>query len=153
MNTPSAPVTAVPAVIASIWSTTYAFISLMMTLFGAPEAEMDLPYGHMAQNTGYAMIAQRYASVHGYDAAALARIAVDQRFNACHNPQAMFYGQPITVDDVLASRMVAERPWFGFGPGTYVFQYSPFQKSDELTLISTFAGDLGDAHSEYFSAM
>ena len=78
------------------------------THFGAPEAEMDLPYGHMAQNTGYAMIAQRYAAVHGYDAAALARIAVDQRFNACHNPQAMFYGQPITVDDVLSSRMVAE---------------------------------------------
>ncbi len=78
------------------------------TRFGAPEAEMDLPYGHMAQNTGYAMIAQRYAAVHGYDAAALARIAVDQRFNACHNPEAMFHGQPITVDDVLASRMVAE---------------------------------------------
>jgi acetyl-CoA acetyltransferase len=78
------------------------------TRFGAPEAEMDLPYGHMAQNTGYAMIAQRYAAVHGYDAAALARICVDQRFNACHNPEAMFYGQPITVDDVLASRMVAE---------------------------------------------
>lgn len=78
------------------------------TRFGAPEAEMDLPYGHMAQNTGYAMIAQRYAAVHGYDAAALARIAVDQRFNACHNPDAMFHGQPITVDDVLGSRMVAE---------------------------------------------
>ena len=78
------------------------------TRFGAPEAEMDLPYGHMAQNTGYAMIAQRYAAIHGYDAAALARIAVDQRFNACHNPNAMFYGQPITVEDVLASRMVAE---------------------------------------------
>lgn len=78
------------------------------TRFGAPEAELDLPYGHMAQNTGYAMIAQRYAAVHGYDVAALARIAVDQRFNACHNPNAMFYGQPITVDDVLNSRMVAE---------------------------------------------
>lgn len=78
------------------------------TRFGAPEAEMDLPYGHMAQNTGYAMIAQRYAAVHGYDAAALARIAVAQRFNACHNPDAMFHGQPISVDDVLASRMVAE---------------------------------------------
>jgi len=38
----------------------------------------------------------------------VARIAVQQRFNACHNPDAMFYGQPITVDDVLASRMVAE---------------------------------------------
>ena len=78
------------------------------TRFGAPEAEMDLPYGHMAQNTGYAMIAQRYAALHGYDAAALARIAVQQRFNACHNPGAMFHGQPITVEEVLASRMVAE---------------------------------------------
>lgn len=52
-----------------------------------------------------------------------------------------------------ASRMVSERPLFGFGPGTYVFQYAPFQKSSELTLISTHAGDLGDAHSEYFSTM
>lgn len=78
------------------------------TRFGAPEAEMDLPYGHMAQNTGYAMIAQRYAAAYGYDAAALANIAVAQRFNACHNPQAIFYGQPITVEDVLNSRMVAE---------------------------------------------
>jgi acetyl-CoA acetyltransferase len=78
------------------------------TRFGAPEAEMDLPYGHMAQNTGYAMIAQRYAAVHGYDAVALAQIAVAQRFNACHNPEAIFYGQPISVDDVLNSRVVAE---------------------------------------------
>lgn len=78
------------------------------TRYGAPEAEMDLPYGHMAQNTGYAMIAQRYAALHGYDARAVARIAVHQRFNACHNPDAIFHGQPISVDDVLASRMVAE---------------------------------------------
>ena len=69
---------------------------------------MDLPYGHMAQNTGYAMIAQRYAALHGYDAAALARIAVHQRFNACANPDAMFFGKPISVEEVLASRMVAE---------------------------------------------
>ena len=78
------------------------------TRFGAPEAEMDLPYGHMAQNTGYAMIAQRYAAQYGYDAAALARICVDQRTNACANPEALFYGSPITVDDVLNSRMVAD---------------------------------------------
>lgn len=78
------------------------------TRFGAPEAEMDLPYGHMAQNTGYAMIAQRYAAIHGYDAAVVARIAVDQRFSACHNPDAMFYQQPISIDDVLKSRLVAE---------------------------------------------
>lgn len=78
------------------------------TRWGAPEAEMDLPYGHMAQNTGYAMIAQRYAACHGYDPEAIARICVAQRFNACHNPDAMFYGKPIEVEDVLASRVVAE---------------------------------------------
>jgi O-antigen ligase len=52
-----------------------------------------------------------------------------------------------------AGRMVAERPLFGFGPGTFVFQYGPFQQSSEMTIISTNTGDLGDAHSEYFSAM
>jgi acetyl-CoA acetyltransferase len=78
------------------------------TQYGAPEAELDLPYGHMAQNTGYALIAQRYAATYGYDPAAMARIAVAQRFNACHNPEAIFHGQPLTVEDVLASRMVAE---------------------------------------------
>lgn len=52
-----------------------------------------------------------------------------------------------------AGRMVSERPVFGFGPGTYVFKYGPFQKSSELTLISTNSGDLGDAHSEFLSAM
>lgn len=78
------------------------------TAFGAPEAEFDLPYGHMGQNTGYAMIAQRYAAQYGYDAAAMAKIAVDQRFNAQFNPDAMFYGQPLTVEQVLASKLVAD---------------------------------------------
>jgi acetyl-CoA acetyltransferase len=76
--------------------------------YGAPEAEFDLPYGHVAQNTGYAMIAQRYAAVYGYDPRAMAKIAVDQRANACANPDAFFHGQPITVDDVLQSRMIAD---------------------------------------------
>jgi hypothetical protein len=52
-----------------------------------------------------------------------------------------------------AARMVGERPVFGFGPGTYVFQYGTYQQSSEMTIISTNTGDLGDAHSEYFSAM
>ncbi len=52
-----------------------------------------------------------------------------------------------------AARMVSERPVFGFGPGTFVFQYGPFQQSSEMTIISTNTGELGDAHSEYFSAM
>lgn len=52
-----------------------------------------------------------------------------------------------------AMRMVAARPLTGFGPGTYAFQYGVYQKSSELTIISTNAGDVGDAHSEYFSAL
>ncbi|HVN01496.1 MAG TPA: thiolase family protein [Caulobacteraceae bacterium] len=76
--------------------------------WGAPEAEFDIPYGHVAQNTGYAMIAQRYKAVYGYDERAMAKIAVDQRANACANPDAFFYGQPISVDDVLGSKMIAD---------------------------------------------
>lgn len=48
-----------------------------------------------------------------------------------------------------AWRMFQERPVLGWGPGTYVFQYAPFQVSSELTIISTHAGDLGNVHSEY----
>lgn len=78
------------------------------TTYGAPEAEFDLPYGHMGQNTGYAMIAQRYASQYGYDEKAMAKIAVDQRTNALANPNAIFHGKPLSVEDVLGSKMVAD---------------------------------------------
>lgn len=78
------------------------------TAFGAPEAEFDLPYGHMGQNTGYAMIAQRYAAQYGYDPLAMAKIAVDQRTNALANPDAMFFGKPLAAEEVLASKMVAD---------------------------------------------
>ena len=78
------------------------------TAFGAPEAEFDLPYGHMGQNTGYAMIAQRYAAQYGYDPLAMAKIAVDQRTNALANPNAMFFGKPLGAEEVLASKMVAD---------------------------------------------
>ncbi|HEX3919296.1 MAG TPA: thiolase family protein [Caulobacteraceae bacterium] len=77
-------------------------------LYGAPEAEFDVPYGHVAQNTGYAMIAQRYKAVYGYDERATAKIAADQRTNACANPEAFFHGQQISIDDVLQSRMIAD---------------------------------------------
>ena len=76
--------------------------------FGSPQAEFDIPYGNVAQNCGYAMIAQRYAHTYGYDPLALAKIAVDQRTNACATPDAIFYGQPITAEDVLNSPMIAD---------------------------------------------
>ncbi|CAM5231035.1 thiolase family protein [Rhodanobacter lindaniclasticus] len=77
-------------------------------MFGSPQAEFDIPYGNVYQNVSYAMIAQRYAAEFGHDPVAMAKIAVDQRTNACANPAAYFHGKPITIEDVLASPMVAD---------------------------------------------
>lgn len=52
-----------------------------------------------------------------------------------------------------ALRMFAEKPFFGFGPGTYMFQYAPFQKYSELSGISTNAGTGGGSHSEYLGPL
>lgn len=52
-----------------------------------------------------------------------------------------------------AFRMFKERPLLGFGPGTYMFLYAPYQKPHEKTIISTNAGDLGNAHSEYIGPL
>ena len=72
------------------------------------EAEFENPYGPMGANSGYALIAQRHIHEYGTTSAQLAKIAVDQRTNACANPEAIFYDKPITVEDVLNSPLVAD---------------------------------------------
>jgi len=52
-----------------------------------------------------------------------------------------------------ALRMFKERPVFGWGPGTYMFQYAPFQVRYEKTIISTNEGNMGNAHSEYLGPL
>lgn len=52
-----------------------------------------------------------------------------------------------------AFRMFEKRPIFGWGPGTYAFQYAPFQSSEDQTIISTNAGDMGNAHSEFIGPL
>lgn len=52
-----------------------------------------------------------------------------------------------------AIRMFEEKPFFGWGPGTYMFQYAPFQMSKDRTIISTNEGTVGNAHSEYLGAL
>jgi acetyl-CoA acetyltransferase len=74
---------------------------------GSPQAEFEIPYAHLGQNVPYAFIARRYGAVHGYDERAMAKLAASSRFNACANPDAIFHGQPVTVEDVLDSRMIA----------------------------------------------
>jgi len=52
-----------------------------------------------------------------------------------------------------AMRLWQESPVLGIGPGTYQFVYGSYQKSYQLSTISTNAGDLGNAHSEYIGPM
>ena len=52
-----------------------------------------------------------------------------------------------------AFAMFEERPIVGWGPGTYKFIYSGYQKSYNLTQISTNAGILGSTHSEYLKPL
>lgn len=52
-----------------------------------------------------------------------------------------------------AVRMYEERPITGWGPGTYAFLYAPFQQAKNKTIISTNAGDGGNAHSEYLGPL
>lgn len=52
-----------------------------------------------------------------------------------------------------ALRMFEEKPIFGWGPGTYMFQYAPFQASEDRTIISTNFGVQGNAHSEYLGPL
>lgn len=52
-----------------------------------------------------------------------------------------------------AFKLFRERPILGWGPGTYQFVYAPFQHSKNKTIISTNAGDGGNAHSEYIGPL
>lgn len=52
-----------------------------------------------------------------------------------------------------ALEMYSLRPVFGWGPGAYMFQYAPYQRSYLKTPISTNFGNMGNAHSEYLGLM
>jgi acetyl-CoA acetyltransferase len=75
--------------------------------FGARgNLQFDSPYGHTLVSK-YAMAAQRHMAQYGTKVEQLAEIAVAMRANARDNPEA-YYRDPITVDDVLGSRRIAD---------------------------------------------
>ena len=76
--------------------------------YGSPQAEFEIPYGNLGQNGPYGQVAQRYAAVYGYDERAMAKIVVDQRVNANHTEGAIWNDKPLTVEDVLASPVIAD---------------------------------------------
>ncbi len=71
-----------------------------------PEATYEVPYGNTLVGA-YAMAARRHMHRYGTTSDQLAEIAVVTRQHAGLNPLAM-YRKPITVQDVLDSRMIAD---------------------------------------------
>ncbi len=70
-----------------------------------PPDVFEAPFGPTLVGT-YAMAAQRHMHEYGTTSEQLAEIAVTMRRHAMHNPYAR-YRDPITVDDVLASRTIS----------------------------------------------
>jgi acetyl-CoA acetyltransferase len=68
-------------------------------------SEWETPFGPViAANGGYGLIKERHMYEYGTTQEQFAKCAVDERFNALENPNAVWQGQPITIDDVLNSR-------------------------------------------------
>ncbi|OBJ30566.1 thiolase family protein [Mycolicibacter heraklionensis] len=76
--------------------------------YGSPQAEFEIPYGNLGQNGPYGQVATRYGAVYGYDERAMAKLVVDQRVNANHTDGAIWRDTPLTVEDVLASPVIAD---------------------------------------------
>ncbi len=71
--------------------------------------EFQVPFGPTLGATGwYAMIAQRYEALYGATVEKRAKMCVDFRYNANHNPMAIFHDAPLTINDVVSSRMVSD---------------------------------------------
>jgi acetyl-CoA acetyltransferase len=72
---------------------------------GTPTAYED-PFG-LTLPSRAALVASRHMHEFGTTSEHLAAVAVAMRTNAQHNPDAM-YRKPITIDDVLSSRMITD---------------------------------------------
>jgi acetyl-CoA C-acetyltransferase len=72
------------------------------------QREFESPYGNIGANCGYALIAHRHMYEYGTTPEQMAKIAVDQRTNALKNPLATFNDKPLTIEDVLSSKMIVD---------------------------------------------
>ena len=72
----------------------------------SPAGQFEVPYGVFGPTTTFTIPVLRYMKEYGLTHEQLAYVAVAQRRWAAKNPRAAFR-DPVTVEDVLASRMVA----------------------------------------------
>jgi len=74
---------------------------------GSTFLEWCMPYGAQTPGSWVALSAQRYMSAFGATNEDFGRVSVLQRKHAATNPNAWFYGKPITLEDHQNSRWVA----------------------------------------------
>jgi acetyl-CoA acetyltransferase len=89
------------------------FGQVMTGLAGAPTSagvdnSWSYPMGLGTPAAWVAMVARRYMHVYGATSEDFGRVAVADRKHAATNPNAFFYGKPITLAEHQASRWIAE---------------------------------------------
>ncbi len=67
-----------------------------------------IPYGLMTPASWVAMFTQRYMYEYGATSRDLAQVAVSTRKHAVNNPNAFFYGKPLTIEEHQSSRWIVE---------------------------------------------
>jgi acetyl-CoA acetyltransferase len=72
------------------------------------EYEFTAPYGVGDAVSRFAMPYSRYIAKYGARREHMATFIANNRLNASMNPEAVFFGKPITVDEYLSSRMIVE---------------------------------------------
>lgn len=109
------------------------------------------PYGVVAALPCYALAAQRYMHEHDVPPESIADLAVRLRANAAKNPRAELR-DPITIDDVLASRLVSPpihkleaAPWSDGGAALIVASESVVR---HRSLTGATLTGWGEAHED-----
>jgi len=67
-----------------------------------------MPYGMLIPGSWIAMVANKYMHTYGVTREDLGRVAISQRNYALRNPRAYGFGKPLTMDQYLASKRIAD---------------------------------------------
>ncbi|MEE4662115.1 MAG: lipid-transfer protein [Halieaceae bacterium] len=67
-----------------------------------------MAYGMLTPGSWIALIANKYMDTYGVTREDLGRVAISQRNYALNNPRAFGYGKPLTMEDYLGSKMIAD---------------------------------------------
>lgn len=67
-----------------------------------------MPYGMLIPGSWIAMVANKYMHTYGVTREDLGRVAISQRTHALRNPRAYGYGKPLTMEQYLAAKRIAD---------------------------------------------